>query len=182
MIESKEVREKYDQAISSLDKDLGGITVSNISPSFLDRVLVEVYGDKVRLNSVSSITVFSGQTLSVQPYDKSTLKSIEKGINLANLGVSVSVEDNCARVTLPMITQERRAELSKIVAGLGEKAKVALRNIRRDIMTDLKAMEKQGESEDTIKKKSSEVDKITEEYTKKIDEKITNKNKAVMNV
>lgn len=177
-----QLKNKLDQSLNNLDEDLAGLRTSKASTKLLERVIVEAYGDKIRLDQVASITVSGTQMLSVQPFDASNLKNIIKGIELADLGLSLQVSAGGIKASLPSLTQERRQELTKVAAQFGEKAKIAIRNIRRDAMDALKKLEKASISEDIVKRETNEIEKIIDEINKKIDKKVEDKNKDILTI
>ncbi len=176
------VQKKLEQTLKSLEEDMSGISASQASTKMLDRVLVESHGDRVRLTQVAHASAIDKQTLKIQPWDVANLKNIEKGINAANLGVNVSNEAGILIVKLPIVTEERRKEMTKVISQFGEKAKVAIRHIRRDGMETLKKLEKEGVSEDIVKKETAEIDKLVEEYNKKVNKRVEEKNLSLMSL
>ena len=175
--------EKMEKAISSMKREFGSIRTGRANPMMLDKVLVDYYGVPTQLRQMSQVTVQDGTTLVISPYDKSTLKEIEKAIIKAEIGITPNSDGICIRLTFPPLTEERRKEIVKDVKKLGEEAKVAIRNIRRDMTDDLKKMEKsENLPEDSVKDNQDKIQKLTDKYTGIVDSAVTEKEKEVMTV
>ena len=181
-IEQKnELKTKMDKAIAVLDKELAGLRAGRASTSLLDPVVVEVYGSKMPISQVGTLSAPDPKTLTVQVWDQSLVKTVEKAIVDANLGLNPNADGQLIRMSLPVVSEERRKELAKLASKYGENTKVALRNIRRDGMDVLKKSEKAGEiSEDEHHRYSEEVNELTEQYTKKVDNTVQNKEKEIL--
>ncbi|MFO1130097.1 MAG: ribosome recycling factor [Rickettsiales bacterium] len=177
-----QLKNKLEQTQKSLEEDFSGLRTSKASTKLLERVVVEAYGDKIRLDQVASVTISDKQSLSVQPFDAANLKHIQRGIELADLGVSLQVAAGSIRVSLPMLTEERRRDLTKLASQFGEKAKIAIRNIRREAIDSLKKLEKAGGSEDITKRETAEIEKLIDETNKKIEKKVEEKNKDILSI
>ena len=176
-------KEKMEKAINSLKKEFASIRTGRANPLILDKVVVDYYGVPTPLRQMSQVSVQDGQTLVIAPYDKSILKEIEKAMIKAELGITPNSDGIVIRLTFPPLTEERRKEISKDVKKIGEEAKVAIRNIRRDMTDDLKKIEKEENiPEDAVKDAQDQIQKITDKYTKTIDELTTEKEKEVMTV
>lgn len=171
-----------DKAIDHAASEFTKIRAGKSHPSMLDSVKVEYYGDIVPLNQVGNITTPDARTISVQPWEKSLLQAIEKGIVIANLGFTPTNDGTIIRITLPMLTEERRKEIVKRVKGESETAKVAIRNIRKDVNEAIKKLQKEGLPEDEAKTAEAQVQKNTDAYIKKIDELTAAKEAEVMHV
>src|SRR3990167_1872360 len=157
-------------AIESLKGDLSGLRTGRANTSLLDPVMVEVYGAMMPLNQVATVSAPEPRMLSVQVWDKSNLTPVEKGIAKANLGLNPMIDGQTLRLPLPDLTQERRKELAKLAGEYGEKAKIAIRNVRRDGMEALKDDEKKKDiSEDERKRSEDDVQKITDSHVAEID-------------
>ena len=130
--------EKMEKAINQLRKEFGSIRSGRANPLILDKVVVDYYGAPTPLRQMSQVTVQDGTTLVITPYDKSTLKEIEKAIIKAEIGITPNSDGICIRLPFPPLTEDRRKEIAKEVKKIGEEAKVAVRNIRRDMTDDLK--------------------------------------------
>ncbi|AIL65020.1 Ribosome-recycling factor [Rickettsiales bacterium Ac37b] len=178
---NEDLKKRMDGALGVLDHELKGLRTGRASINLLDPVIVEAYGDKMHLSQVATITTPEPRLIVAQVWDKALVKSVEKAISTANLGVTVSIDGQTVRVPIPMLSQDRRAELAKLAHKYGEQAKVSIRNVRRDGMELLKKAEKDNEiAKDEHHNLSEVVQKITDEYTKKIDEIIENKEKEIM--
>ncbi len=176
-------KEKMEKAINSLKKEFASIRTGRANPLILDKVVVDYYGVPTPLRQMSQVSVQDGQTLVIAPYDKTILKEIEKAMIKAELGITPNSDGIVIRLTFPPLTEERRKEISKDVKKIGEDAKVAVRNIRRDMTDDLKKIEKEENlPEDTVKDAQDQIQKITDKYTKTIDELTAEKEKEVMTV
>lgn len=175
--------EKMEKAITQLHREFGSIRSGRANPMILDKVLVEYYGAPTPLRQMSQVTVQDGTTLVITPYDKSTLKEIEKAIIKAEIGITPNSDGVCIRLPFPPLTEERRREIVKDVKKIGEDAKVAVRNIRRDMTDDLKKLEKsENLPEDTVKDNQDKIQKLTDKYTGIIDKAVAEKEKEVMTV
>lgn len=168
-----------EEAIETLDKRLGAIRAGRANPSMLNNVMVEAYGSSVPLNNVANITVPEARQLMVKPFDKSLLKEIEKGIQEANLGINPTNNGEIVILTLPELTEDRRREYVKQAKGVGEDAKIALRNVRQDTNNKIKADEM---PEDEEKKYLEEVQELINKYNKIVDEKIKEKESELMSI
>ena len=175
--------EKMEKAITQLHREFGSIRSGRANPMILDKVLVEYYGAPTPLRQMSQVTVQDGTTLVITPYDKTTLKEIEKAIIKAEIGITPNSDGICIRLPFPPLTEERRREIVKDVKKIGEDAKVAVRNIRRDMTDDLKKLEKsENLPEDTEKDNQDKIQKLTDKYTGIIDKAVAEKEKEVMTV
>ena len=175
--------EKMEKAISSMKREFGSIRTGRANPMMLDKVLVDYYGVPTQLRQMSQVTVQDGTTLVISTYDKSTHKEIEKNKIKAEIGITPNSDGICIRLTFPPLTEERRKEIVKDVKKLGEEAKVAIRNIRRDMTDDLKKIEKsENLPEDSVKDNQDKIQKLTDKYTGIVDSAVTEKEKEVMTV
>lgn len=175
--------EKMEKAITQLHREFGSIRSGRANPMIFDKVLVEYYGAPTPLRQMSQVTVQDGTTLVITPYDKTTLKEIEKAIIKAEIGITPNSDGICIRLPFPPLTEERRKEIVKDVKKIGEDAKVAVRNIRRDMTDDLKKLEKsENLPEDTVKDNQDKIQKLTDKYTGIIDKAVAEKEKEVMTV
>ena len=176
-----ELRRRMDGAIKSLHSEFGGLRTGRANASLLDNIQAEVYGAMMPLNQVATVSVPEPRLLSVQVWDKSAVKAVEKAINAAGLGVNASADGQLVRVPIPELSQERRTELTKIGAKYAEGANVAVRNVRRDGMDALKKAEKDGDiSKDEHTKQSEAIQKLTDEFIKKVDEALVVKEKEIL--
>ncbi len=175
--------EKMEKTVSQLQKEFGTIRSGRANPGILDRVMVEYYGAPTPLRQMSQVSVQDGTTLVITPYDKTVMKEIEKAIIKAEIGITPNSDGVCIRLPFPPLTEDRRREIAKDVKKLGEDAKVAIRNIRRDMTDGLKKVEK-GENlpEDMVKDNQDKIQKLTDKYTANIDSAVAVKEKEVMTV
>jgi ribosome recycling factor len=175
-----ELTDKMNKSISSLNHELSGLRTGRASTNLLDPVQVEAYGSRMPISQAATVTITDSRTLSVQVWDASLAKSIEKAIVDANLGVSVISSGSVLRVITPILSEERRKELAKLAGKYGESAKVSIRNIRRDGMESLKKAEKDTEiSKDEHHFISDEIQKLTDNYVVKIDSIVETKEKEI---
>ncbi|XP_011621415.1 ribosome-recycling factor, chloroplastic isoform X1 [Amborella trichopoda] len=182
MIES-EAKDRMEKTIETIRGNFNAVRTGRASPAMLDRVEVEYYGTPVSLKSIAQISTPDGSSLLVQPFDKSCLKDIEKAIVKSDLDVTPNNDGEVIRLNIPPLTSERRKDLLKIVAKQAEEGKVAIRNIRRDAIKAYEKLEKEKKlSEDNVKDLSSDLQKVTDGYVKKIDSIYKQKEKELMTV
>lgn len=175
--------EKMEKAINQLKREFGSIRSGRANPLILDKVLVDYYGAPTALRQMSQVTVQDGTTLVISPYDKTAIKEIEKAIIKADLGIPPNSDGIVIRLAFPPLTEERRKEITKDVKKLGEDAKVAVRNARRDMVDDLKKLEKsENLPEDAVKDNQDEIQKLTDKYVGIIDKSVEEKEKEVLTV
>ena len=168
-------------AVDSLKSDLGGLRTGRANTTLLDPVQVEVYGAMMPLNQVATVSAPEPRMLSVQVWDRANLSAVEKGIAHANLGLNPIVDGQTLRLPLPDLTQERRKELAKLAGQYAEKAKIAIRNVRRDAMEMLKEDEKKKDiSEDDRKRMEEEVQKLTDKFVADVDAAAAQKEKEIL--
>ena len=175
-------QESYNKAIDHLKHELVKIRAGKASPAMLSGVMVEYYGNPSPLNQVANISTPDSKTLSIQPWDKSMLGTIEQAIFAANLGLTPMNDGEFVRITIPALTEERRIQLTKQCKSLGEDTKVSLRNERHKMIDFIKKEVKAGYPEDAGKKREGEVDNMYKEYSKKIEELLEIKEKEIMTV
>jgi ribosome recycling factor len=171
-------RSKMEKSVESFEHELSTVRTGVASASILDRIEVMYYGFKTPLNQVASVSVPEPRMLMIKAYDKSTLKDIEKAIVEANIGLTPNNDGTVIRIVIPALTEERRKELCKQVSRYSEDCKVAVRNVRRDSNDTIKKNKEV--SEDTRKGLEEDVQKLTDEFIKKIDEIAKNKEKDIM--
>ena len=175
--------EKMEKAIAQLRREFSTVRTGRANPAILDKVLVDYYGAPTPLRQMSQVTVQDGTTLVITPYDKTILKEIEKAIIKAELGIAPNSDGIFLRLAFPPLTEDRRKAIAKDVKKMGEDAKVAVRNVRRDMTDALKNAEKADNlPEDTVKDYQDKIQKITDKYTKTIDTSVLEKEKEVMTV
>ena len=175
--------EKMEKAIAQLKREFASVRTGRANPAVLDKVLVEYYGAPTPLRQMSQVTVSEGTTLVITPFDKTIMKDIEKALIKAELGVAPNNDGTCIRLNFPPLTEERRRETAKDVKKFGEDAKVAIRNVRRDMVDDLKKIEKEENlPEDTVKGNQEDIQKLTDKFVGIIDSLVSDKEKEVMTV
>ena len=168
-------------AVEALKGDLSGLRTGRANTSLLDPVQVEVYGAMMPLNQVATVSAPEPRMLSVQVWDKSNLIAVEKGIAHANLGLNPMIDGQTLRLPMPDLTEERRKELAKLAGQYAEKAKIAIRNVRRDAMESLKTDEKKKEiSEDERKRMEGDVQKLTDAHVAETDEAAAKKEQEIL--
>lgn len=176
-------RKKMEDTMNSLKRDMDSISTGRATPSLLDPIKVEVYGNFSPISQVASISVPEATTLSIQVWDRENLRAVEKAIINANLGFNPMVDGMTIRIMIPKLSEERRREMVKLAKKYGEDKKVAARNVRRDVLDDFKRREKEiGASKDQIHSFNDIVQKITDEFVKKIDDVIAAKEKELMKI
>lgn len=174
------MNEKMNKALEALESNLKTIRTGRANPTILDRVEVEYYGSLMPLNQLASVSVVEGRQLMIKPFDKNMLKDVERAISMADLGLVPQNDGNVVRIMIPALTEDRRKELTKEASKMGEDAKIAIRNIRRDAQN---ASKKDKELTEDMKKQTSEdIQKATDEFTKKVDQIVDEKNKDIMSV
>jgi ribosome recycling factor len=176
-----DIERRMHGAIEALKHDLAGLRTGRASTSLLDPVHVEVYGSNMPLNQVATVTAPEPRMLSVQVWDRSNVQPVEKAIRSAGLGLNPIVDGQTLRLPIPDLTEERRKELAKLVHQYGEKAKIAVRNVRRDGMDAVKAAEKKGEiGKDEEKRLEAEVQKATDKAIAEVDVVCAAKEKEIL--
>lgn len=176
-----DIERRMKGAIESLRGDLSGLRTGRANTSLLDPVMVEVYGSMMPLNQVATVSAPEPRMLSVQVWDKANVTAVEKGIAKANLGLNPMIDGQNVRLPMPDLTEERRKQLAKVAGEYGEKAKIAIRNVRRDGMEALKEDEKKKEiSEDDQKRGETEVQRLTDQYVTETDQLVAKKEQEIL--
>jgi ribosome recycling factor len=176
-------KEKMEKCLNQLKKDLATIRTGRANPLILDKVLVDYYGAPTPLRQLSQVSVQDGTTLVIAPFDRGAIKEIEKALAKAELGIAPNSDGTVLRLVFPPLTEDKRKELTKDVKAMGENAKVAIRNVRRDMTDELKKVEKaENLPEDAIKDAQEKIQRITDGYIKTADETVSAKEKEVMTV
>jgi ribosome recycling factor len=179
----KNFEKKMEETLNSLQKDLSTIRTGRAHSSMLDLIKVEVYGQNMPINQIGTVSVSDSQTITVQIWDVNNVKFCEKALRESELNLNPIVDGQILRIPVPKLSEERRKELSKIVGQQSEKIKISIRNIRRNGMDFLKNEEKEKKiSEDENKKLSNELQKMTDDFIKKIDLKIKEKEQEILKV
>jgi ribosome recycling factor len=174
---------RMDKSIESTRHEFNSVRTGRASPALLDRVQVDYYGTPTPLKSLATITAPEPRLLNVQPFDPNSVKAIEKAIQESDLGLQPSNDGKLIRLPIPQLTEERRKELVKVVRRYAEDGKVAIRNVRRDVMRHLEELVKKGEvGDDEERRAENQVQKLTDVHTKTIDELLKHKEAEIMEV
>ena len=179
----KSAKDKMDKCINSLNREFSTIRAGRANPAVLDKVQVDYSGTPTPINQMAAVSVSEARVLVIQPWDKSSLKAIEKAIQASEIGINPTNDGQVLRLTFPQPTEERRKELVKQVKNDGEQAKVTIRNARRDAMDKVKAMKKNSEiTEDDVKDLEKELQKVTDKAIEEVDKAVSEKEKEIMTV
>ena len=174
---------KMDKSIQSLKKDISTLRTGRANPNMLDMVKVDVYGQSMPIDQLATISVPEARLISIQVWDKSNISLIDSAIQKSELGINPQIDGQIIRLRIPDLTEERRKDLIKILKNIGEKGKVSIRNIRREANDELKKLLKSKNiSEDDEKKFEKNIQNITDEQIKKIDEKVISKESEIMKI
>tara|TARA_B100001123_G_C14744193_1_gene802178 strand:- start:17 stop:568 length:552 start_codon:yes stop_codon:yes gene_type:complete len=183
MFNDKTYSQKMDKTFEVFTKELGSLRTGRANSSMLDLIRVEVYGQKMPINQIGTITTPEPRTISIQVWDLNNVPLIDSAIKKSDLGLNPQIDGQMIRLPIPDLSEERRNEIKKIIKTLGEKSKVSIRNIRRDANDELKIMLKSKKiSEDDEKKFEKVIQKYTDENIKKIDDKVSSKEKEIMTI
>ena len=175
--------EKMEKAIAQMKREFASVRTGRANPGVLDRVVVDYYGAPTTIRQMAQVSVSEGTSLVITPFDKSIMKEVEKAIIKAELGVAPNNDGVCIRLNFPPLTEERRKETAKEVKKYGEDAKVAIRNVRRDMVDSLKKIEKdENLPEDVAKDNQDKIQKLTDKYVGMIDSLVAEKEKEVLTV
>ena len=180
--DKSDIERRMQGAVESLKGDLAGLRTGRANTSLLDPVVVEVYGSMMPLNQVATVSAPEPRMLSVQVWDKANVSAVEKGIAHANLGLNPMQDGQTLRIPMPDLTEERRKDLAKVADKYGESAKIAIRNVRRDGMDQIKKAKADGMSEDDQKVWEGEVQDMTNKFIAQIDEQLESKQAEIMQV
>jgi len=179
----KDLQRRMDGALDALAREFMGLRTGRASTSLLEDINVNAYGGVVPLKQVAGVSVPEPRLLSVQVWDQGVTKSVEKAINESGLGLNPQTEGTVIRVRIPELNEERRAELTKVAGKYAEQARIAIRNVRRDGLEHLKKSEKDGDiSQDELHRESDQVQKLTDEHIKKVDDALASKEEEIMQV
>lgn len=182
-LDINDIKHRMQGAIETLEKEFSGLRTGRASVNMLEPVTVEVYGTRMPLNQVGTVSVPESRMLVVQVWDASSTKAVEKAIRESGLGLNPQAEGTVIRVPVPELSTERRTELQKVAGKYAEQTRIAIRNVRRDGMDIIKKMEKDNEiSEDEQKKLSDDVQKVTDDFIKTVDSMLSKKEADVMKV
>ncbi|HUF11735.1 MAG TPA: ribosome recycling factor [Longimicrobiales bacterium] len=178
-----QARDRMDKSIEAVRREFGSVRSGKATPALLDTVRVEAYGSRMPLNQVASVSAPEPRLLIVQPWDKSLLSEVEKGIQNADLGLNPSNDGNVVRVPIPALTEERRKDLVRMLHKLAEEGRIAVRQARQDANKDIKQRQTKHElSEDEARREMDEVQKLTDAHIKTIDDLLAHKEEEVMEV
>ncbi|HYW94874.1 MAG TPA: ribosome recycling factor [Bacteroidales bacterium] len=175
-------KEKMDNAISHLETELSRIRAGKANPHVLDGIKIDYYGSLTPIQQVSNISTPDARTIAIQPWEKNMIDVIERAIMAANIGLTPANNGEVIRINVPALTEERRVSLVKQVKHEGENAKVSIRNARRDANEELKTLQKDGLPEDAAKKAEVDVQKMTDEYSEKVDHDVDSKEKDILTI
>jgi ribosome recycling factor len=178
-----DAREHMDKSVDATRGKFGSIRTGRATPALLDRILVDYYGTQSPLNQLATISAPEARLLTVQPYDKSSIKAIERSIQESDLGLTPNNDGQLIRLQVPELTEERRRQLVKVVRGLAEEGKVAIRNIRRDVMHDLRELRDAGEAGSDDEHRAEEaLQKLTDEKVHELDALVKGKEDEILEV
>jgi ribosome recycling factor len=177
-----DLKRRMQSSIGVLKQELGGLRTGRASASLVEPLQVEAYGSHMPMNQVATVSVPEARLISIQVWDATVVKSVEKAIRDSNLGLNPSTEGTTVRVRIPELNQERRTELVKVAHKYAEAARVAVRHVRRDGIDHLKRLQKDGASEDEIKRHEADVQKATDQAITDIDQSLAHKENEIMSV
>lgn len=180
---TKVFEDKMKNSVEHLERELASVRAGRANPAVLDKVTVDYYGAPTPIQQVASVAVSEARTLTITPWDRSLLRPVSKAIQASDVGINPIDDGQTIRLNFPAPNEERRRQLAKDVSKMGEEAKVAIRNVRREAMDKAKAMKKAGElTEDSQKTMEEDVQKITDKYIKLVDKAVEEKQKEIMSV
>jgi ribosome recycling factor len=178
-----EARERMAKSVEAIRHEFGSVRTGRASPALLDRITVDYYGSATPLKQLATITTPEARLLSIQPYDKSSIKAIERAILESDIGLTPSNDGNLIRLNIPELTEERRKQLVKVVRNIAEEGRVAIRNIRRDVMHDLRELKDAGEAgADDEHRAEVELQKVTDARIAELDELLSHKEEEILEV
>ena len=178
-----DARERMAKSVESTTSQFGTVRTGRANPQILDRVMVDYYGDQTPLRQLATISAPEARLITVTPYDKSAMKSIEKAIRDSDLGLNPSNDGNIMRLSVPELTEERRRDLVKLARHIAEEGRVGIRNVRRDVMHDLRELKSEGEvGEDDEKRAEAELQKLTDERVHELDGLLKQKEAEILEV
>ena len=181
--ELKVYEEKMNKTLGVMTSEFASIRAGRANPAVLEKVLVDYYGTPTKIREMASVSVSEARVLVIQPYDKGSLRNIERAIQTSDIGINPANDGTVLRLTFPQLTEERRKEIVKQVARLAEDSKVAIRSIRRDANDRFKAMKKNGEAtEDDVKSLETQIQKLTDRFVEEIDKLAAAKEKEILSI
>jgi ribosome recycling factor len=179
----EECRDKMRKAVAHLQEEFGGIRTGRATPGLVEKLMVDAYGAAVPLQQIAGISIPEPRVLVISPYDKGSMKAIEKAIQVSDLGINPSNDGHVVRLVFPPLTEERRRELVKVVRNRAEEGRVAVRNIRRQTRHDLEALEKDGDlSKNDLDRAEKELEKVTHSTVEEIDQMLEHKEHELLEV
>ena len=179
----KDARERMDKSVEAIRGEMGSVRTGRASPALLDRISVDYYGAQTPLKQLATISAPEPRLLSVQPYDRNSIKAIEKAILESDVGLTPNNDGQLIRLAVPELTEERRREMVKVVHGIAEEGRVAIRNIRRDVMHDLRELKSEGEvGSDDEHRAEGELQKLTDEKVGELDSLMQHKEAEILEV
>lgn len=181
--ELKVYEEKMNKTLGVMTSEFASIRAGRANPAVLDKVLVDYYGTPTKIREMASVSVSEARVLVIQPYDKGSLRNIERAIQTSDIGINPANDGTVLRLTFPQLTEERRKEIVKQVSRMAEESKVAIRSIRRDANDRFKTMKKNGEAtEDDVKSLETQIQKLTDRFVEEIDKLAAAKEKEILSI
>lgn len=178
-----DARDRMQKSVEACRGELATVRTGRASPALLDRIMVDYYGTNTPLNQLANVTASDARLLTVTPYDRNAIPLIEKAIQESDLGLTPANDGNVIRLQIPELTEDRRRDLVKVVHGVAEEGRIAIRNIRRDVMQDLRELKKEGDvGEDDERRAEAELQKVTDDATGEIDQLLKAKEEEIMSV
>lgn len=175
--------ERMNKSVDATEREFSSVRAGRANPGILNKIVVDYYGVPTPINQMAAVSVVEARTLLIQPWDASTIKSIEKAITTSDIGINPSNDGRAIRLNFPALTEERRKELVKDIRRMSEDGKVAVRAIRRDAMDKIKALKKDGEiTEDDVSNAEKKIQNLTDKYCKEIDDLTAAKEKEVLEI
>lgn len=179
----KKAEDHMKKTISVLQEDYAAIRAGRANPAVLDKLRVDYYGAPTAINQLAAVSVAEARVLTIQPWDSSVCRAIEKAIQTSDIGINPQSDGKIIRITFPQLTEDRRKELAKEVSKMAEDAKIAVRNVRREAMDKLKAMKKGGDlTEDDLKQGEKKMQDLTDKYCKEVETVEARKKKEIMEI
>jgi ribosome recycling factor len=179
----QDARERMSKSVESTRHEFGSVRTGRATPALLDRIMVDYYGAQTPLRQLATISAPEARLLSIQPYDKSSIKAIERSILESDVGLTPNNDGNVIRLSIPELTEERRKQLVKVVRGIAEEGRVAIRNIRRDVMHDLRELRDAGEAgADDEHRAEGELQRLTDEKVHELDGLLKHKEEEILEV
>jgi ribosome recycling factor len=179
----KDAGDRMEKSVEAIRREFSTVRTGRASPHLLDRIQVDYYGAQTPLNQLAQVSASEARLLTITPYDKSSIKAIEKAILESDVGLTPNNDGNVIRLTLPELTEERRKDLVKVVRGIAEEGRISVRNVRREVMHDLKELKGEGEvGEDEERRAESELQKLTDAKVGEIDSFLAGKEEEILEV